>query len=71
MTMPTGQLKRADPDLLLSMQDVCDRLGIQPHTFYRYRRAYRSFKTLKVGNRTYMRPATLDAFLIEKEQEDA
>lgn len=64
-----GQQGRAE--LLLSVDDVCRALGIKQHTFYKYRKQYPSFKTVKVGNRTYMRPERLDAFLRELEAEQS
>lgn len=61
----------ADPNKLLSVDDVCRTLGINRHTFYAYRKQHPAFRTVKVGNRTYMRPETLDAFLLELEDEQA
>lgn len=61
----------ADPRKLLSVEDVCRTLGINKHTFYAYRKKYASFRTVKVGNRTYMRPERLDSFLKELEEEQA
>lgn len=58
----------ADPEHLLTVATVCQKLGINEHTFYSYRKRYPSFKTVKVGNRTYMRPERLDAFLRELEE---
>lgn len=64
-------LTRADTQVLLSVEDVCRVLGITQHTFYAYRRKYPKFRTVKVGNRNYMRPAALDAFLASLEQAQA
>lgn len=64
-------MSRAEAQVLLSVDDVCRILGITPHTFYSYRRKHAKFRTVKVGNRTYMRPATLDAFLVSLEQAQA
>lgn len=61
----------ADPSKLLSVDDVCRTLGINKHTFYAYRKRYPAFRTVTVGNRTYMRPETLDAFLLELEEAQA
>lgn len=64
-------MSRAETQVLLSVDDVCRILGITPHTFYAYRRKHPKFRTVKVGNRTYMRPAALDAFLVSLEQAQA
>lgn len=61
----------ADPSKLLSVEDVCRTLGINKHTFYAYRKRYPSFRTVKVGGKTYMRPERLDAFLRELEEQQA
>lgn len=69
---PTATAKgTADPSRLLSVDEVCRILGITQHTFYAYRKRYRGFRTVTVGNRTYMRPERLDAFLRELEEQQA
>lgn len=68
---PEARKGVADPSVLLSVDDVCRILGINQHTFYAYRKQYPAFKTVKVGNRTYMRPGTLDAFLKFLEDDQA
>lgn len=62
---------KPDPEKLLSLADVCRILDINEHTFYAYRKRYPGFRTVKVGNRVYMRPERLDAFLRELETEQA
>lgn len=57
---------------LISKADVCKRLDINVHTFYRYRRRYPdAFRTVQVGKKTYMRPETLERFLEHLEEEQA
>lgn len=60
-----------DTTKLLSVDNVCRILDINRHTFYAYRKRYPGFLTVKVGNRTYMRPERLDAFLRELEADQA
>lgn len=56
---------------LLTVQEVCDQLGIKEHTFYRYRREHSYFRTVKLGRRTYMRRETFDKFLERLEEDQA
>lgn len=56
---------------LLTVKEACSELGIKEHTFYKYRRQYPYFRTVKLGRRTYMRRETLDRFLEKLEQEQA
>lgn len=65
------QLPRAKHEDLLTVDAVCQQLGITEHTFYAYRKRHRSFRTVVVGGRTYMRRETLDRFLAELEQMQA
>lgn len=58
----------ADPEHLLTVDAVCQKLGINQHTFYSYRKRYPGFRTVKVGGRTYMRPERLEAFLRDLEE---
>ena len=66
-----GVRARAAHADLLSVEDVCNQLAITRDTFYEYRKRYRKFRTVKVGNRTYMRRETLDEFLKELERQQA
>lgn len=57
---------------LIPKAKVCEELNITPHTFYAYRRKYpRTFRTVRVGTRTYMRRETLQEFLRALEEEQA
>lgn len=62
------QRRRAEHEDLLTVDDVCKQLGITEHTFYGYRKRYRTFRTVKVAGLTYMRRETLAKFLAELEQ---
>lgn len=68
---PKGELARATHDELLTVDEVCTELGINRHTFYKYRKRYATFRTLPVGGRTYMRKETLSGFLKSLEAQHA
>ena len=53
---------------LLTKDEVKELLGINEHTFYRYRREHPAFKTFRTGRHTKMRRSTLDAFIAELEE---
>lgn len=67
----TERRAKAAHDGLLSVEEVCSRLGITGHTFYSYRKKYPTFRTLKVGGKTYMRRETLERFLTDVENAQA
>lgn len=69
--LPSGNDLNGDDYDLLPREEVQRILGIGPHTFYKYRQQYSSFRTVKVGNRTKMRRGTLKKFLEEIEDEQA
>lgn len=56
---------------LLTKQEVMDFLDIGPHAFYRYRKQYPGFRTVKTGGKTKMRRSTLLRFLEELEEHQA
>lgn len=69
--LPSGNGIQGDDYELLGREEVQRLLGINTHTFYKYRRLYPSFRTIKVGNRLKMRRGTLRRFLEELEEEQA
>lgn len=69
--LPSGNSRHGDDYDLLSREEVQKILGINSHTFYKYRRQYPSFRTIKVGNRRKMRRGALRRFLKELEEEQA
>ena len=53
---------------LLTREEVQRILDINEQTFYRYRRTYPSFKTIRTGRTVKMRRSTLEKFLEDLEE---
>lgn len=56
----------------LTVDEVCDRLGITRTSFYNYMRRYpESFKSFKIGHFRYMTESQFNQFLEARQREAA